>query len=220
MKISKRSRKIFKAFVKASSEIKNLYPSMDAEEYSYIPLEDVINHLKSVLPKYKLSFIQGIEDAGVTTKIIHKSGQWIEFSTGVIQGTSTIQGSNTQKIGAAVTYYRRYSLCLTFGITGDYDNDASEKVAKKIQASINSIDEELKRPVVDMASEDQKSILWEYETSFRDLGVNEVADWISNKVDIMTFVQAENYIKICKQKIGDNSENACKEAKHNVNSKN
>ena len=132
MKSSESIKNLTASLVKAQTEIKNLYPSSKGYGYDYVPLEKVIDLLKEVLPKYNLGYIQlpygGQSGAtvGLTTRIIHESGEWIE-ETAEFPITDMKGVNATQKAGAAVTYFRRYSLLSAFGITGDKDVDASDK---------------------------------------------------------------------------------------------
>lgn len=136
MKQSESIKNLATALVKAQSEITNLYPSSKGYGYDYVPLEKVIDLLKEVLPKFGLGYIQlpvsGQDGTtvGLTTRIIHESGEWIEESAEF--PITDMKGVNkTQAGGAAITYFRRYSLISAFGITGDKDVDVSDKAFTK-----------------------------------------------------------------------------------------
>lgn len=132
MKSSETIKNLSASLVKAQGEIKNLYPSSKGYGYDYVPLEKVIDMLKPILPKYGLTYIQlpfgGQSGAtvGLTTRIIHESGEWIE-ETAEFPVTDMKGVNATQKAGAAITYFRRYALLAAFGITGDKDVDANDK---------------------------------------------------------------------------------------------
>ena len=132
MNQSETIKNLANALVKAQPEIKNLYPSSKGYGYNYVPLEKIIDMLKAVLPKYGLSYIQlpfGGKDGntvGLTTRVIHESGEWLE-ETAEFPLTDMKGVNATQKAGAAITYFRRYSLLSAFGITGDTDTDANDK---------------------------------------------------------------------------------------------
>jgi hypothetical protein len=127
MRTSESLQEISAALVAASEDIKNLYPGAQGYGYNYIPLEAVIDHLRQVLPKQRLSYIQmptggGADTIGLVTRIIHESGEWIE--TEALFPMTDMKGVNrSQAAGAALTYFRRYALCAAFGITGDKDVD-------------------------------------------------------------------------------------------------
>jgi hypothetical protein len=123
------------ALIEARAEIENLNPSAKGYSYTYVPLEKVIDHLKEILPKHGLGYIQlpsggSGETVGLSTRIIHSSGEWIEdmatFKITDMKGVNVSQAS-----GSAITYFRRYALCAAFGITGDEDCDADPTHGKK-----------------------------------------------------------------------------------------
>lgn len=132
MRQSEEVKDLFEALVNAREEVKNLYPSSSGYGYDYVPLEKIIDMLKSILPKYGLNWIQlpsqGTDNTnvGLSTRIFHKSGQWLEDT--VIIPATEVKGTNaSQKLGASITYFRRYALCAAFGIAGDKDVDANDK---------------------------------------------------------------------------------------------
>ena len=141
MKSSESIKNLASALCKAQTKIKNLYPSSKGYGYDYVPLEKVIDMLKSTLPEFGLSYIQlpvgGNDGAtvGLTTRIMHESGEWLEETAEF--PISDMKGVNkTQAGGAAITYFRRYALISAFGVTGDKDVDASDKAFDK-----NSVDD-------------------------------------------------------------------------------
>lgn len=137
MKQSESITKLATAMIKAQTEITNLYPSSKGYGYDYVPLEKIIDMLKAVLPKFGLGYIQlpitgqnGM--VGLTTRIIHESGEWLEevaeFPLTDMKGVN-----KTQAGGATITYLRRYALVSAFGITGDKDVDANDKAFTKAE---------------------------------------------------------------------------------------
>lgn len=141
MKTSESTSNIFQAMVKAQEKVTNLYPSSSGYGYNYVPLEKIIDMLKVVLPQFGLSYIQLPENEsgdgliGLTTRIIHTSGEWVE-STASFPLTDMKGVNKSQAAGAAITYFRRYGLCAAFGITGDKDVDANDKAFQ--QAAVNN----------------------------------------------------------------------------------
>lgn len=131
MKQSESIAKLMSALVKAQSDITNLFPSSKGYGYTYVPLEKIIDLLKEVLPKHGLGYVQlpcegDASTIGLSTRIIHESGEWLE-DTAVFPLTDMKGVNKSQMTGAALTYFRRYALCAAFGITGDADVDASDK---------------------------------------------------------------------------------------------
>jgi hypothetical protein len=116
------------SLIEARTEVENLNPSAKGYGYDYVPLEKVIDHLKAVLPKHGLGYIQlptagSADTVGLSTRIIHASGEWIE-DTAIFKITDMKGVNVSQASGSALTYFRRYALCAAFGITGDKDVDA------------------------------------------------------------------------------------------------
>lgn len=145
MNQSENVKELFEALVNARKDISNLYPSSSGYGYDYVPLEKIIDMLKNVLPNYGLSWIQfpsrgtDTTNVGITTRIIHKSGEWIEDS--VVIPATEVKGTNaSQKLGASVTYFRRYALCAAFGISGDKDVDANDKAFTESGSSASPAD--------------------------------------------------------------------------------
>ena len=84
---------------------------------SYADLTSVIKVIKEPFAKYGLSFVQlpvtsaGGNGVGVSTMLMHKSGQWLQGEYLLPMDKVTPQGA-----GAAITYARRYALQSLVGI--------------------------------------------------------------------------------------------------------
>ena len=87
-------------------------------------LKLLLNYLKGV----KLPFTVKIEDGATVlhTRLLHKSGQYIE-------GTYLIPAGSPQQMGSALTYARRYCWGAMCGISSEEDDDANaaEKAPKR-----------------------------------------------------------------------------------------
>jgi ERF superfamily len=59
----------------------------------------------------------------LTTMLAHASGEWIASDWPVCPVTETV---NPQRMGAALTYARRYALFTLVGIAGEDDLDAPD----------------------------------------------------------------------------------------------
>jgi len=126
-----------KAYVLAVNEMEN--PENVAEnlyhQNRYAPLSEVIEKIKPVLKKHGLAFMQvpyiqyetlddngkarQVADISVTTKIVHVSGEMLEFPPMVMRSGNL----NPQSIGSIITYCRRYSLASIFGLAGKEEDD-------------------------------------------------------------------------------------------------
>lgn len=135
MKASENFGEIAKALVLARTKVENLYKSGKSYSNKYIPLDDVVDHLKAVLPALGLGYIQLPEGGtdgtiGLSTRIFHTSGEWIEASAEF--ALTNMKGINvSQGAGSAISYFRRYALCAAFGIVGDDDTDGNMPVKKE-----------------------------------------------------------------------------------------
>lgn len=129
MLTSETTTSLFKAMIAAAPEISSIGKSKQAYGYKYATLDALIDMLRSVLPKHGLWYVQmPTRQNGVstlTTRVIHDSGEWIEDT---IEMTDTeLQGkaNDTQRVGASITYYRRYALSAIFGVSADEDVDGN-----------------------------------------------------------------------------------------------
>ncbi len=134
MIISDSKANLFSALIKARTEIENVVKDKDGYGYKYATLDNVINMLKGVLPKYNLGFAQFPETVdgkdGVTTIVMHESGEYI--SARYEMEATEMKGTNlTQQKGASITYTRRYALCSVFGIPTEEDTDGTVSTPTK-----------------------------------------------------------------------------------------
>lgn len=116
---------IYPAFIAAQHEIEPVKKNAtnDYIGSTYADLKAVIDSLKPVLKKHNLGFTQKAEpstgqEARLTTRIIHVSGEWFE-STITVPAVHNHKGNITfdaQTYGAAMTYARRYALAAMFGL--------------------------------------------------------------------------------------------------------
>lgn len=119
---------ISKAMAQFQKEVKQ--PTKDKEnpflKTKYVPLENVVESIMSVAPKYGLSFTQwALNDesgrVGVATLLLHESGEFIQYDPiFMVAEKNTPQGA-----GSLITYLKRYTLSAIFGITSDDDDDGA-----------------------------------------------------------------------------------------------
>lgn len=115
------------ALAKFQGEVRNAPKSADNPYFKskYTPLDVVVDHIRPILEKNGLSYIQSCGGDGaivtVTTLIMHSSGEWIETEALSLKADKmTAQGA-----GSAITYARRYALTAAFGIASDEDDDGN-----------------------------------------------------------------------------------------------
>lgn len=91
----------------------------------YADLGDILDGIDEALAMHSLIVVQSVEkpDAGVsvTTRLIHASGQWIEFGP----TTLPVEKMTPQSAGSAITYARRYALSAALCLVADDDDDGN-----------------------------------------------------------------------------------------------
>jgi hypothetical protein len=113
--------KVAGAIVAAQGELSNppktktVYAGQ--KKYSFAPLPEILDAVRPVLKKHGLAVIQLVQDRTLSTRIVHTTGQWI----GSMYPLPPVPDS--QAMGSAITYARRYSLCAILGIAGEDDED-------------------------------------------------------------------------------------------------
>lgn len=150
-------QELIKALIKARSEFAAIAKDRVNPHYKnrYATLDAVLAAVEPALCKHGLTIIQTteIEDdrAVLSTHLFHESG---DFITGKYPLPSV--NTDSQKMGAALTYARRYSVCAILSITADEDDDGNGAGAdQKPQDQVPSL-----RPVGKTISEAQSKRLW------------------------------------------------------------
>jgi hypothetical protein len=136
------------ALAKAQIELVNPEKSMiatirvddrNAEQiFRYAPLSSGLEILRKTLGQYEIAILQATAidpAAGVvnlTTTLCHSSGEWV----GSTWPVCSIDGmASPKRMGAALTYARRYALFALAGIAGDDDLDAPDLRAPEPEAA-------------------------------------------------------------------------------------
>jgi hypothetical protein len=100
----------------------------------YADLGSVVQTAKPVLAKNELAVSQIVfndaEKVGVTTILMHSSGQWVSSTMTLPVGEEKGK-SLAQVVGGLITYMRRYSLSAILGIHTEEDTDGNERKAKQ-----------------------------------------------------------------------------------------
>lgn len=92
----------------------------------YADLSAVFDAVRPALTKHGLSVFQLPEHSDdallhLTTRVMHKSGQWIEGTASIPVGKVNAHG-----YGSAITYLRRYCLSAALGVVADEDDDGNK----------------------------------------------------------------------------------------------
>jgi hypothetical protein len=125
------------ALAKAQTELTNpeksliaTLPSPAAEgdrTFRYAPLSSGLEIVRKCLGRHEIAAIQTTAidvETGIirlTTVLAHSSGEWVSSDWPVCPAGET---AAPHRIGAALTYARRYALFTLVGIAGEYDMDA------------------------------------------------------------------------------------------------
>ena len=126
--MSESIKNLASAQVKVQQEIKDIGKDSEGYGYKYTSYDTLVKYLRPLLTKYGLSFVQmpvgNDSEIGVQTIYMHTSGEWI---TSVVKSpiVDSKQMNIYQSVGAAITYFRRYSLSAFVGIASDEDNDVA-----------------------------------------------------------------------------------------------
>jgi ERF superfamily len=126
------------ALAKAQAELVNPEKSLTAtirtgrpgegeRSFRYAPLSSGLDIVRKTLGQHEIATLQTTaidQTAGMvnlTTMLAHASGEWIASDWPVCPIAET---ANSQRMGAALTYARRYALFTLVGIAGEDDLDA------------------------------------------------------------------------------------------------
>ena len=97
--------------------------------FRYAPLSSGLDIVRKTLSQHEIATVQTTsidETAGIvrlSTILAHASGEWIASEWPVCPIAET---ERPQRMGAALTYARRYALCTLVGIAGEDDLDAPD----------------------------------------------------------------------------------------------
>jgi ERF superfamily len=109
--------------------IRSPFPREADRTFRYAPLSSGLDIVRKCLGRHEIATIQatGIDkEAGLlrlTTVLAHSSGEWISSEWPVCQISDI---ASVQRMGAALTYARRYALFTLVGIAGEDDVDAPD----------------------------------------------------------------------------------------------
>jgi hypothetical protein len=169
MKTSETIDELAKALVKAQSQMGGAVADSNNPFFKskYADLGSVVKAIKEPFCDNGLSYVQfpctSERGVGVTTRLIHVSGQWLEQ-----EYTLPLTKQDPQAAGSAITYARRYALQAIAGIpTADDDGEAAmqrnvvhQKPQQSKPKSVPAQKAPTKTPkVAETAAEDKESTL-------------------------------------------------------------
>src|SRR6266446_4371767 len=109
--------------------IRSPFPREGDRTFRYAPLSSGLDIVRKGLGRHEIATIQTTtidKDAGLlrlTTVLAHSSGEWISSEWPVCPIADI---ASAQRMGAALTYARRYALFTLVGIAGEDDLDAPD----------------------------------------------------------------------------------------------
>jgi ERF superfamily len=128
------------ALAKAQAEITNPeksltativspFPRAGSRTFRYAPLSSGLDLVRKCLGRHEIATVQTTvidRDSGLihlTTTLVHASGEWVSSDWPVCPVSET---AAPHRLGAALTYARRYALFTLVGIAGEDDLDAPD----------------------------------------------------------------------------------------------
>jgi hypothetical protein len=115
-----------------TATIRSARPGEGERSFRYAPLASGLDIVRKTLGQHEIATLQTTaidQSAGIvnlTTTLAHASGEWIASDWPVCPIAET---ANPQRMGAALTYARRYALFTLVGIAGEDDLDAPDLCA-------------------------------------------------------------------------------------------
>jgi hypothetical protein len=132
--------KIAGALAKAQAELENpeksltatipsVFPREESRTFRYASLASGLEIVRKCLSRHEIATVQATaidRDSGLirlTTTLVHGSGEWMSSDWPVCPVSET---AAPHRMGAALTYARRYALFTLVGIAGEDDHDAPD----------------------------------------------------------------------------------------------
>jgi hypothetical protein len=109
--------------------IRSPFPREPDRSFRYAPLSSGLDIVRKTLGRHEIAAIQSTSIDGqagllcLTTVLAHSSGEWISSEWPVCRISDI---GSAQRMGAALTYARRYGLFTLVGIAGEDDLDAPD----------------------------------------------------------------------------------------------
>src|SRR6201981_2454609 len=113
--------------------IRSPFPREPERSFRYAPLARRLDIVRKTLGRHEIAAVQSTEidkEAGLirlTTILAHSSGEWVSSDWPVCAIAYT---AAPHRMGAALTYARRYALFTLVGIAGEDDLDAPDLIGR------------------------------------------------------------------------------------------
>jgi hypothetical protein len=148
------------ALAKAQTELSNPEKAMigtvynvrsdSPQSFRYASLSSGLDIVRKALGGHQIAIAQTTDidrangTVNLTTLLLHTSGEWISSDWPVCQLSET---SAPRRMGAALTYARRYALFTMVGIAGEDDLDAPPDVAHAVETGLAPLSSVAPTPV-------------------------------------------------------------------------
>jgi hypothetical protein len=99
--------------------------------YKYFDINQLLEKLQPLLREEKLVVTQPIENGSVVTRISSTENENDVFST-FESAIKLPENVEPQKLGSAITYYRRYSLVSLLALEAEDDDGATATIKKSV----------------------------------------------------------------------------------------
>jgi ERF superfamily len=122
--------------------IRSPFPREPDRTFRYAPLSSGLDIVRKALGKHEIATVQTTtidREAGLirlTTVLAHASGEWVSSDWPVCSLTDV---AAPHRMGAALTYARRYALFTLVGIAGEDDLDAPDLPPQRLSEDANSV---------------------------------------------------------------------------------
>lgn len=137
MQTSEQISEIATALSAAQAEMKPALKDATNPAYrsKYADLTAVWEACRGPLTKHKLAVLQDAtmveQSVSVVTRLVHASGQWIEFGPLVIP----MAKADAHGVGSAISYAKRYGLSAAIGVVAEDDDDGESAVGRSAAAA-------------------------------------------------------------------------------------
>jgi hypothetical protein len=121
-----------------TATIESPFPREGRRTFRYASLSTGLDIVRKCLGQHEIATVQSTEidrDTGLiklTTTLVHASGEWVSSDWPVCPASDT---AAPHRMGAALTYARRYALFTLVGIAGEDDLDAPDLAVQTIEPS-------------------------------------------------------------------------------------
>lgn len=116
---------LYAALAKAQGEFPEIDKGKTGHGYKYADIADILRAVRPILSKNDLAVFQSLDGDKLVTTLAHGSGATLVSAYPLVQdGTGRM--NNIQRMGAALTYARRYALTALLGVAADEDLDARD----------------------------------------------------------------------------------------------